>query len=275
MIDIIIPVKGRSEKLEVALDSIQNQKFREFSVTVVNDHSTGEDSAKINAICERFRSKFNITLIDSIGSGAAAARNFGFQNTSSPYVLWFDSDDVLLPNKLSHDMSLFKSNSYEFVVSRAQHLVDGELIDLFWGEIPRGNKGAFQFPFQTMCALLSREFLLKHGIRWNEDNLSNDDWEFSNTCVLRSDRFAFSNVTTAHYNVPTSKSGSIGSSMNRIKIESQFNAITNISKLQKKLGYSPGLYSRLRIFRHRIYLLRASLKNGYYLYFTKSIKKLF
>ncbi|PCJ82687.1 MAG: hypothetical protein COA49_01095 [Bacteroidetes bacterium] len=275
MIDVIIPVKGRPEKLKVALDSIYNQKFRDFTITVVNDHSTENDRLEISKLCQKYESICEISLIDSIGSGAAAARNFGFKNTSNPYVLWFDSDDILLPNKLSHDMSLFESNSYDFVVSRAQHLVDGKLIDQFWGELPHGNKGAFHFPFQTMCALLSREFLMKNGIIWNEDNLSNDDWEFSNTCVLMSDRFAFSNVTTAHYNVPTSKSGSIGSSMNRIKIESQFNAITNITKLQKKLGYKHGLYSRLRILRHRIYLLRTCLKNGYYLYFAKSLKNLF
>ena len=40
-------------------------------------------------------------------------------------ILWFDSDDILLPNKLEHDLQLFKSNTFDFVVSRAQHLENG------------------------------------------------------------------------------------------------------------------------------------------------------
>jgi glycosyltransferase involved in cell wall biosynthesis len=273
MIDIIIPVKGRPSKLGRALHSLEQQTCRSFEVTVVNDHSSQEERADISRICSEYNGVIN--LIDSRGTGAPAARNFGFQKTSHPYVLWFDSDDVLLPNKLEHDLQLFKSNTFDFVVSRAQHLENGVLIDRYWGETPQANKGAFQFPFQTMCALISRPFLENENIKWNENILSNHDWEFSNECYIKSERNAFSNVITAHYNVPNATSGSIGSSLNHIKIESQFMAIENIAKLQNKFGFKPGLYSKMRILRHRLFLLNACLKNGYYLYFMKSWKRLF
>jgi glycosyltransferase involved in cell wall biosynthesis len=273
MIDVIIPVKGRPSKLGRALHSLEQQTYRAFEVTVVNDHSSQEERAEISRICFEYSGVIN--LIDSKGTGAPAARNFGFQKTSNPYVLWFDSDDILLPNKLEHDIQLFKSNTFDFVVSRAQHLVKGELVDYYWGESPHANKGTFQFPFQTMCALISRAYLEKENIQWNENILSNHDWEFSNECYIKSDRNAFSNVITAHYNVPNATSGSIGSSLNRIKIESQFKAIENVAKLQNKFGFKTGLYSKMRILRHRLFLLKACIKNGYYLYFLKSLKRLF
>ena len=273
MIDIIIPVKGRPSKLGRALHSLEQQTYTEFEVTVVNDHSSQEERAEISMICSKYNGVVN--LIDSRGTGAPAARNFGFQKTSHPYVLWFDSDDMLLPNKLEHDIQLFKSNTFDFVVSRAQHLVKGELIDQYWGASPDADKGAFQFPFQTMCALISRAFLVNGNIKWNENILSNHDWEFSNECYIKSHRNAFSNVITAHYNVPNATSGSIGSSLNHIKIESQFKAIENVAKLQNKFGFKPGLYSKTRILRHRLFLLNACLKNGYYLYFMKSFNRLF
>jgi glycosyltransferase involved in cell wall biosynthesis len=273
MIDIIIPVKGRSSKLSRALKSLVNQTYKEFEVTVVNDHSSPEERTEIARICSEYKGAIN--LIDSKGTGAPAARNFGFEKTSHPYVLWFDSDDLLLPNKLEHDLQFFESNTFDFIVSRAQHLEKGQLIDQYWGASPHANKGAFQFPFQTMCALISRAFLVTEEIKWNEDNLSNDDWEFSNECYIKSSRNAFSNVITSHDNVPNATSGSIGSSLNRIKIESQFMAIENIAKLQNKFGFTPGLYSRMRTSRHRQFLLYACLKNRYYLYFLKSWKRLF
>ena len=273
MIDVIVPVKGRPSKLGRALKSLEGQTHQEFEVTVVNDHSSPEDRNDIAQICAAYKGP--IKLIDSKGTGAPAARNYGFGNTQNEYVLWFDSDDILLPNKLEHDLQIFKSNTFDFAVSRAQHLEKGGMVDRFWGEAPHPNKGAFQFPFQTMCALVSRAFIEEKNIRWNEDNLSNDDWEFSNECIIKSERYTFSNVVTAHYNVPDATSGSIGSSLNRIKIESQFKAIENISQLQKKHNLKPGLYSRMRILRHRLFLLNACLKNGYYLYFMKSWKRLF
>ena len=272
MIDVIVPVKGRPSKLERALKSLECQTYQEFEVTVVNDHSLPEDRKKISMICSEFNGMIN--LIDSKGTGAPAARNFGVKNTHNELILWFDSDDILLPHKLEHDLQLFKSNTFDFVVSRAQHMEKGMLVSRFWGEQPHTNKGAFQFPFQTMCALVSRAFIYKKNIKWNEDNLSNDDWELSNECIIKSDMYAFSNVVTAHYNVPDATSGSIGSSLNRIKIEGQFKAIENIAVLHKKYGLKPGLFSRLRILRHRLFLLQACLRNGYYLYFMKSLNRL-
>ena len=273
MIDGIVPVKGRSSKLERALKSLENQTYQEFEVTVVNDHSSPEERKEIAMICAKFNGEIN--LIDSKGTGASAARNFGYVNTQNELILWFDSDDILLPNKLEHDLLLFKSNTYDFAVSRAQHMENGVLIDRYWGETPHPNKGAFQFPFQTMCALISRAFIDEKNIKWNEDILCGNDWEFCNECIIKSDMYAFSNVVTAHYNVPDATSGSIGSSLNRIKIESQFKAIENIAQLQKKYDLKPGLFSRMRILRHRLFLLNACLKNGYYLYFMKSWKRLF
>ena len=273
MIDVIVPVKGRSSKLERALKSLENQTYQEFEVTVVNDHSSPEERKEIAAICSEFNGEIN--LIDSKGTGASAARNFGFVNTQNELILWFDSDDILLPNKLEHDIHLFKSNTLDFVVSRAQHLAKGMLIDCYWGEAPHSNKGAFQFPFQTMCALVSRVFIDEKNIKWNEDVLCGNDWEFCNECIIKSDMYEFSNVVTSHYNVPDATSGSIGSSLNRIKIEGRFKVIENIAKLHKKYGLKPGFYSRLKILRHRLFLLKACLKNGYYLYFLKSLKRLF
>ena len=273
MIDVIVPVKGRPSKLERALKSLEGQTYQEFEVTVVNDHSSPEDRNDIAQICAAYKGPIN--LIDSKGTGAPAARNFGFGNTQNEYVVWFDSDDILLPNKLEHDLQLFKSNTYDFVVSRAQHMENGVLIDRYWGEAPHPNKGAFQFPFQTMCALLSRAFIDEKNIKWNEDILCGNDWEFCNVCIIKSDMFAFSNAVTAHYNVPDATSGSIGSSLNRIKIEGRFKVIENIAVLHKKYGLKPGFYSRLKILRHRLFLLNACLKNGYYLYFMKSWKRLF
>jgi len=263
-IDIIIPIKGRPEMLqERSLPSLLNQSFQDFLVTVVDDGSSEEDFQRIQTITHAFSKKgLNMRVIRNEGRpGAAGARNFGLDATSSPYVLWFDSDDILLENKLQLSFGLIESGNHDLAITRAQHILDSQLINEFWGEPVAPNRGTyeFHFPFQTMCAMYRRSFLASSHVRWNENNNLNDDWEISNEVLLKTDNWVFSPVVTAHYFVPTSGSGSIGSRLTKRKIQSQQKSFRTIMALleSKKLIYS--ITGRLKLIKHRLRLVASSL----------------
>ena len=102
-IDVIIPVKGRPQLLhERSLPSLLNQIMQDFKVTIIDDGSDEEDFRQIQSITEEYRNKgLHIAVVKNDGStGAAGARNCGLDCTSCEYILWFDSDDILLENKL-------------------------------------------------------------------------------------------------------------------------------------------------------------------------------
>lgn len=263
-IDVIIPVKGRPEVLsERSLPSLRAQHYTSFQVTIVDDGSTVQESKAIRDTCSEF-SDLNIRILENLGMpGAAGARNFGFEQSEAPYVLWFDSDDVLLPNKLDHSISLIKSGANDFAVSRAQHIVNGSLTNAFWGapRAPEGGYHSFHFPFQTMCALHSRKFLLKKDIRWNEELNTMNDWEFSNRCVLESRSWTFSNLVTSHYHVPSKTSESLGSNLSSRKIESQKLAMALVSLLMNEKGLVYSKVDQLRVVRHKFYLWYRSTFN--------------
>lgn len=265
LIDIIIPIKGRPELLQDrSLPSLLAQTLPTFKVTIVDDGSTLEDFQKIQDIAGAYRQKgLNIDVIQNGGSpGAAGARNFGFESTTAPYVLWFDSDDILLKDKLEVSVRLIESGNFDLAITRAQHIVDSNLINEFWGEPVAPNRGAyeFHFPYQTMCALYRRQFLLQSNIRWNEKNNLNDDWEISNEVLLKTNNWVYSPDVTAHYFVPTSASGSIGSQLTKAKIQSQRRAFQKIQKVlaYQKMSYS--LVARLKLLRHRLRLFLFSLR---------------
>ena len=255
LIDIIIPIKGRPELLQDrSLPSLLVQTLQTFKVTIVDDGSTKEESQQIEEIAREYRQRgLNIQVIQNGGSpGAAGARNFGFESTSADYVLWFDSDDILLKNKLELSMSLITSGHYDLAITRAQHIAGSNLINEFWGEPTAPNRGTyeFHFPYQTMCALYRRQFLLQKKIRWNESNNLNDDWEISNEVLLTTNKWVYSPDVTAHYFVPTSESGSIGSRLTKSKIESQKQALSRIKALltDAQLTYTlVGFYKRLKL----------------------------
>ena len=266
-IDVIIPIKGRPELLQNrSLPSLLAQTLQTFKVTIVDDGSTLEEFQNIQEIAKEFRQKgLNINVIQNGGtSSAAGARNFGFESTSADYVLWFDSDDFLLQDKLEVSVGLIESGKFDLAVTRAQHIVDSNLINEYWGEPVAPNRGAyeFHFPYQTMCALYRRQFLLQSKIRWNESNNLNDDWEISNEVLLKTNNWVYSPNVTAHYFVPTSKSGSIGSRLTNAKIQSQRKAFQKIQKVLDDQNMSYSQVARLRLLRHRLRLFILSLGNA-------------
>jgi len=253
-IDIIIPIKGRPELLqERSLPSLLAQTLKTFKVTIVEDGSTQEEFQEIQDIAGKYRQKgLNIDVIQNGGAaGAAGARNFGFESTSADYVLWFDSDDILLQDKLEVSVGLIESGSFDLAVTRAQHIVDSNLINEYWGEPVAPNRGAyeFHFPYQTMCALYRRQFLRQSEIRWNESNNLNDDWEISNEVLLKTNNWVYSPNVTAHYFVPTSRSGSIGSTLTKSKIHAQQKALKRIQHLVQEKNLRLDLISKIKVIR--------------------------
>ena len=135
-IDVIIPVKGRPNSLlERSLPSLINQSFKDFKVTIVDDKSPEGDLQQILSIAAEYRNKgLDIDVLQNEGAaGAAGARNFGLDCTSCEFILWFDSDDILLGNKLELSLKLIHSGNFDLAITRAQHVLHGNLINEFWG----------------------------------------------------------------------------------------------------------------------------------------------
>ena len=263
-IDIIIPIKGSPELLhDRSLPSLLAQNLQTFKVTIVDDGSTQREFQQVEGIVEGYRQKgMHINVLQNQGaSGAAGARNFGFKATSGDYVLWFDSDDVLLNNKLELSMNLIESGPYDVAITRAQHMVDSALTDEFWGEPVAPNRGAykFHFPYQTMCALYRRSFLELREIKWHEDIEMMNDWLFSNEIILKTNNWVFSPDVTAQYFVPTSASESIGSTLTKKKIHSQQMALLRIQSLIQDQNLKLDLISKIKLARLSVELKRQEL----------------
>lgn len=274
-VDVIMPTKGRVPFFLEALQTLVDQTHRPLHVIVVDDGCSDEEIQRIDHALEAATKDagpgFSAVRIRHAGAGAAAARNAGFRYGQSPYVLWMDSDDWLLPHKLEHGIKLLTSGEFDFVVSRAQHKQNGRLIEAYWGESVLKDRARFHFPFQTMCAILKRSFIQKENLHWNERLDSTNDWEFSNRALLAAKSFHYSKEVTAIYRTPAKSSQSIGSVLTRGKIESQLRGINKVLKINKRSFGSIGGIYRIKHVRHAWFLLGASVKRGS---FRTSVKAL-
>lgn len=96
IITIVIPVRDRATLIERTLDSIAGQNFRPINLLLVDNGSSDNSVRIMERWADQHRSEdFNITLLSEPEPGASRARNRGLKEVTTPYVMFFDSDDVM------------------------------------------------------------------------------------------------------------------------------------------------------------------------------------
>jgi glycosyltransferase involved in cell wall biosynthesis len=126
LVSIIIPVYNHAHTLARCLASIEQQTYRPLEVIVVNDGSTdnfdeviktvipakaGIQSSTLRNLDSRFRGNdIDYNHFTQPHSGAPAARNFGFSQSTGDYVIFWDADTVARPEMLEKMMTILQNN---------------------------------------------------------------------------------------------------------------------------------------------------------------------
>ncbi|TAH21447.1 MAG: glycosyltransferase family 2 protein [Cytophagales bacterium] len=97
LFSIVIPTYNRAHLIVPTLQSVLHQTFRDFEILVIDDGSTDEteDVVEIN-----FPNQSKIKYIRKKNEERSVARNTGFHLAKGEYVVFFDSDDIMLPHYL-------------------------------------------------------------------------------------------------------------------------------------------------------------------------------
>jgi glycosyltransferase involved in cell wall biosynthesis len=103
-VSVVIPCYNGEKYLWECLTSATNQKFDNIEVIVVNDGSTDRSGDLLDKWNNE--NTFKIQTIHIENSGSCHARNTGIQASDGDYIQLLDVDDLLLGNKISHQISL-------------------------------------------------------------------------------------------------------------------------------------------------------------------------
>ena len=104
-ISVIIPTFNRAELVQDAIDSVLNQECTGVEVVVVDDGSTDGTGEVLRA-----RYGEHINYYYQPNQGRSVARNMGIQISSGHYLLFLDSDDLLLPGSLAAEVAFLDAH---------------------------------------------------------------------------------------------------------------------------------------------------------------------
>lgn len=107
---IIVAVYQRENELIELLESLKNQKYKNFEIIIVDDGSP----EKLEGIVKSFDSQLNIKYYYKENTGPGLSRNFGMNKASGEYFIFLDSDTIVPTQYLEEIFKFLKEEKCDF-----------------------------------------------------------------------------------------------------------------------------------------------------------------
>lgn len=121
LVSIIIPTYNRENLIGETLESILDQTYSNWECIIVDDGSTDYTVELLELYCERdFRFQY-YNRLSNLPKGANACRNYGFKKSNGEYIIWFDSDDLMLVNHIQLKVEAISKWQCDFIVAQTQN----------------------------------------------------------------------------------------------------------------------------------------------------------
>jgi glycosyltransferase involved in cell wall biosynthesis len=182
MISFICPTYNRASFLQACVEPVVNLVDVEFEFLIVDDSST--DSTR--DVVERFQIQYGAEKIRFFcfekNSGAQVARNLGISEARGDFLMFVDSDDVVVPDGVFQVLEHLQ-NRPELDYAYGQVLMTDEALHPLLGKSPVG--AAFEnvplevagYHWHTMGPIYRRRCIEKVGL-WNLELTGSQDWEY-------------------------------------------------------------------------------------------------
>ena len=172
---IIIPTYNAEKTVASAIESIINQKFRDFEVLITD----GKSSDKTSEIVNSFNDK-RIILCSQKDKGVYDAMNLGIDNAVGEYIYFLGSDDMLFDNNVLQKI-------YENLKDNTFDLIYGDVLFASSKDIYAGEFSLERLLYkQNIChqaIFYKRNSFYKLG-KYNLKYKLLADWDFNIRCFM-------------------------------------------------------------------------------------------
>ncbi len=233
-IDVIIPTFNRAHVLERAINSVLNQKYQDFNLTIVDDGSHDETAH----ILKKYEGQKKILILRQENKGVSAARNLGIRNSNAPWISFLDSDDEWLPQKLQVQIDYLRKNpSCHFVHSDEIWIRNGVRINPK-KKFDKSNTDIFRRSLETCLispstVLLKRDFIQNMGC-FDESLKICEDYDLWIKTMLETDVHYIPELLIKKYGGHSDQLSSAYFEMDHWKIKSLMNILRTKTMSEEK-----------------------------------------
>jgi len=127
-LSVITPNFNKGFAVSDCVESVLNQSFKNWEFIFVDDGSTDGSFEKAIETAKRDERCTFITNTTGI-KGGNAARNLGIEKAKSPYIIFLDSDDLLMENCIRDRLRDFEANSDLDFIAYPMGIFNSEIYD--------------------------------------------------------------------------------------------------------------------------------------------------
>ena len=250
-LSFIVPVYNVAQYIRPCIESILRQGLEEadFEVILVND---GTQDNSFEVIDDIVHQHANIRRVDQENQGLSAARNTGMKYAKGVYVLFVDSDDLLVEGSVAPLLQIAEDNAADLVVADFVKLSDEDILHFHpktKTQVAGVRKTGSQLfledsnPSENYVwrTLYRREFLERNHLRFIH-GICYEDMPFTPECYLKAETAV--RVSTVLYIYRMGHS-SITSTMTPKKALDLNKGIEHVWQLRQMDSLSPEVRRRL------------------------------
>ncbi|MBG1261015.1 glycosyltransferase family 2 protein [Nostoc commune] len=202
-VSVIIPAYNTEAYLAKAIESVLEQTLTDIEVIIVDDASTD----KTVEVAKSFTDPRLKVIVNQQNLGAAAARNRALRAAQGEWIAVLDSDDWYAPERLEKLVSLANERNADMIADDLYLINDGETSP--WSTLIQESEERIDKILQIDIVyfvetdvygqpglhlgiskpLFKREFLVKHGIEYDDAIRMGQDFWIDMKCLIKGARF--------------------------------------------------------------------------------------
>lgn len=210
-LSIIVPVYNVEQYIRPCMESIFRQGLEDsdFELILINDGTRDNSFGVISDIIE---SHHNIRILEQENLGPSIARNNGIKSAKGQYLMFVDSDDLLIDKTVAKLLDIAFEHSADLLVGDFLRLTDEQIADgkydICQGDVIKEKTGYDLYledlnPHECYVwrILFRRDFLLEMCLSFIMHRFCFEDIPFVQECYLKANRCVTVNLTSYIYRI--------------------------------------------------------------------------
>ncbi|MEI6946696.1 glycosyltransferase family A protein [Paraflavisolibacter sp. H34] len=180
LVSVIVPTYNRADKIIKCLESLAGQTYSSLEIIVVDDGSVDDTRQVIEGFVKERSLEGILFYYRQANQGAPVARNLGLKKARGSYVVFFDSDDMMFPDRIRKQVEAMNREKSDCSACGFVHSSNEEVfipeVDAEKGYI--GSLIYWKLMGSTQCWMYKKEILEKIG-GYDPSYACYQDWDLT------------------------------------------------------------------------------------------------